>query len=314
MLHDCIIIGGGIAGTQAAIQLGRYSTHKVLVIDSGYGRSSVCHTYHNIIGWPEGVTGEHLRQTGREQAEALGIEFLEQTVTEASRDGEQFVVMTGDGKRFFAHTLLLATGMMDRYPNIPGLRDALGYSVYICPDCDGYEIVDRKTVLIGSGEHGSGMAVLLAERTPYLTYVNHEQEPIEERLVDHLRKLGIDYEEQAVVEVRVDDDRDIQSVVLEDGRELEAECGFIAFGGSHVRTELADQLGVTLEGNRHIKTDPRTKMTDVEGVWAAGDIGLHSELSTIAMGEGTQAAIWIHKKLRKINKSRSQQVHIRQKG
>ncbi|OWR28356.1 pyridine nucleotide-disulfide oxidoreductase [Saccharibacillus sp. O23] len=304
MLHDCIIIGGGIAGTQAAIQLGRYSAHKVLVIDSGYGRSSVCHTYHNIIGWPEGVTGEDLRQTGRKQAEALGIEFLEQTVTETARDGERFIVTTGDGQRFSAHTLLLATGMMDRYPDIPGLREALGYSVYICPDCDGYEIVDRKTVLIGSGEHGSGMAVLLAERTPHLTYVNHERAPIEKRLIDNLRKHGIEYEEQPVTEVRVDDDHDIRSVVLEDGRVLEADRGFIAFGGSHVRTELADQLGITLEGNRHIKTDPRTKMTDVEGVWAAGDIGLHSELSTIAMGEGTQAAIWIHKKLRKINKSR----------
>ncbi len=304
MRHDCIIIGGGIAGTQAAIQLGRYSAHKVLVIDSGHGRSSVCHTYHNIIGWPEGVTGEHLRETGREQAEALGIEFLEQTVTEAERDGEGFVVTTGDGQKFSAHTLLLATGMSDRYPDLPGLREALGYSVYICPDCDGYEIVDRKTVLIGSGEHGSGMAVLLAERTPYLTYVNHEKAPIEEHLLEKLRKSGIDYEEQAVAEVRVDDEHDIRSVVLENGRELEAERGFIAFGGSRVHTELAARLGVTLEGNRHVKTDPRTKMTDVEGVWAAGDIGLHSELSTIAMGEGTQAAIWIHKKLRKINKSR----------
>ncbi|GGO06296.1 NAD(P)/FAD-dependent oxidoreductase [Saccharibacillus kuerlensis] len=303
MLYDCIIIGGGIAGTQAAIQLGRYSTHKVLVIDSGYGRSSVCHTYHNIIGWPEGVTGDYLRKTGREQAEQLGVEFIQETVTETARDGEKFLVITGKGQRFSAHTLLIATGVMDRYPEIPGLRNALGYSVYICPDCDGYEIVDRKTVLIGSGEHGSGMAVLLAERTPNLTYVNHELEPIEEHLIDHLRELGIDYEEQKVTEVHADENRDIQSVVLEDGRVLEAECGFIAFGGNHVRVELAEQLGVTLEDNRHIKTDSRTKMTDVDGVWAAGDIGLHSELSTIAMGEGTQAAIWIHKKLRKIHKS-----------
>lgn len=303
MVYDCIIIGGGIAGTQAAIQLGRYSGHNVLVIDSGHGRSSVCHTYHNIIGWPEGVTGEHLRKVGREQAKGLGIEFMEGTVTEAARDGERFVLTTGDGNRFAAHTVLIATGMLDRYPEIDGLRHALGYSVYICPDCDGYEIVDRKTVLIGSGEHGSGMAVLLAERTPHVTYINHEQKPIEQRLIDHLQEIGVTYIEQPVAEVRSDDQRDIQSVVLQDGTVIEAERGFIAFGGNHVRTELAEQLGVTLESNRHIKTDSRTKMTDVEGVWVAGDIGLHSELSTIAMGEGTQAAIWIHKKLRKIHKS-----------
>ncbi|MCQ4085261.1 NAD(P)/FAD-dependent oxidoreductase [Saccharibacillus sp. JS10] len=303
MVYDCIIIGGGIAGTQAAIQLGRYSTHNVLVVDSGHGRSSVCHTYHNIIGWEEGVTGEHLRQVGRKQAETLGIEFMEATVTEASRDGERFVLTTGDGTRLITHTVLIATGLLDRYPEIEGLRHALGYSIYICPDCDGYEIVDRKTVLIGSGEHGSGMAVLLAERTPHVTYINHEQQPIEPKLLEHLREKGIRYEEQKVIEVRSDEHRDIQSVVLEDGQVIEAEKGFIAFGGNHVRTELAQQLGVTLESNRHIKTDPRSKMTDVDGVWVAGDIGLHSELSTIAMGEGTQAAIWIHKKLRKIHKS-----------
>ncbi|MEJ8307211.1 NAD(P)/FAD-dependent oxidoreductase [Saccharibacillus sacchari] len=303
MVYDCIIIGGGIAGTQAAIQLGRYSGHNVLVIDSGHGRSSVCHTYHNIIGWPEGVTGEHLRKVGREQAKGLGIEFIEGTVTEAARDGERFVLTTGDGNRFTAHTVLIATGMLDRYPDIQGLRHALGYSIYICPDCDGYEIVDRKTVLIGSGEHGSGMAALLAERTPHVTYINHEQKPIEQRLLDHLEEIGVAYIEQPVAEVRSDEHHDIQSVVLADGTVIEAERGFIAFGGNHVRSELAEQLGVTLESNRHIKTDSRTKMTDVEGVWVAGDIGLHSELSTIAMGEGTQAAIWIHKKLRKIHKS-----------
>jgi len=303
MVYDCIIIGGGIAGTQAAIQLGRYSTHNVLVVDSGHGRSSVCHTYHNIIGWEEGVTGEHLRQVGRKQAEKLGIEFKEATVTEASRDGERFVLTTGDGTRLIAHTVLIATGLLDRYPEIEGLRHALGYSIYICPDCDGYEIVDRKTVLIGSGEPGSGMAVLLAERTPHVTYINHEKEPIEPKLLEHLREKGIRYEEQKVVEVRSDEHRDIQSVVLEDGQVIEAEKGFIAFGGNHVRTELAQQLGVTLESNRHIQTDPRSKMTNVDGVWVAGDVGLHSELSTIAMGEGTQAAIWIHKKLRKIHKS-----------
>lgn len=303
MLYDCIIIGGGIAGTQAAIQLGRYSTHRILVIDAGHGRSSICHTYHNIIGWPEGVTGEHLRKVGQEQAESLGAEYIQDTALEAARDGERFVVTTGTGKRFSAHTILLATGMLDRYPDIPGLQHALGYSVYICPDCDGYEIIDRKTVLIGSGEHASGMAVLLAERTPHLTYVNHDREPIEERLLQHLQKIGVDYEEQRVTEVRANEHRELEAIVLEDGRVLEAERGFIAFSGKHVRTELAEQLGVTLESNRHVKTDPRTKMTDVEGVWAAGDIGLHSELSTIAMGEGTQAAIWIHKKLRKIHKS-----------
>lgn len=67
---DCLIIGGGIAGLQAAVQLGRYQ-HNVTVIDKGYGRSTLCRSYHNILGWPDGVSGDQLRALGRMQTERL---------------------------------------------------------------------------------------------------------------------------------------------------------------------------------------------------------------------------------------------------
>ncbi|MEC0247881.1 FAD-dependent oxidoreductase, partial [Paenibacillus chitinolyticus] len=76
MTYDSIIVGGGIAGLQAAIQLGRYG-HRVLVIDAGYGRSTLCANYHNVLGYPDGISGEELRRTGRGQAEALGVAFAE---------------------------------------------------------------------------------------------------------------------------------------------------------------------------------------------------------------------------------------------
>ncbi len=75
MRYDCVIIGGGIAGLQAAIQLGRYR-HHVLVIDAGVGRSTLCRSYHNLLGYPDGVSGEHLRTVGRKQAEGLGVQFV----------------------------------------------------------------------------------------------------------------------------------------------------------------------------------------------------------------------------------------------
>ena len=73
--YDSMIVGGGIAGLQAAIQLGRYE-HRVLVIDAGYGRSTLCKSYHNLLGWPDGVSGEELRRLGRLQAEKLGVTFV----------------------------------------------------------------------------------------------------------------------------------------------------------------------------------------------------------------------------------------------
>ena len=74
MDYQCIIVGGGIAGLQAAIQLGRYM-HRVLVIDSADGRSTLCHSYHNILGYPNGVSGQHLREIGKAMLKNSELNF-----------------------------------------------------------------------------------------------------------------------------------------------------------------------------------------------------------------------------------------------
>lgn len=299
-VKDCIIIGGGIAGLQAAIQLGRYSAYDVLVIDRGTGRSTICKSYRNILGWPDGVPGEELRRRGRQQAESVGVTFAADDIRKAGRDEAQYFVLTGkDGVQYRAKTLLLATGVMDRFPKLPGLMPTLGTSVFVCPDCDGYEIQDRKTVVMGSGDPGASMAVLLSERTNDIIYINHEGEPASSEHMSQLAELGIPYIEKKVSEIR-EEGGILSAVVLEDGSIVSAERGFISFGGNMIYSELAEQLGAELEHNRHVKTDPRSKMTSVELLWAAGDLGVHSELTTVAMGEGATAAIWINKTLKKM--------------
>ncbi len=170
-------------------------------------------------------------------------------------------------------------------------------SVYVCPDCDGYEIQNRKTLLLGSGNVGAKMALLLSGRTSDLTYINHEKQPIDEEKHRLMHRSGIRYIEQAVLEIVEENDGYIKAARLEDGSLLAAERGFIAFGNNHVRSELAAQLGVELHHNKHVQVDPRSKMTNVENVWAAGDLGVHAEQVTAAMGDGAIAAIWIHKAL-----------------
>ncbi|MEX3615873.1 NAD(P)/FAD-dependent oxidoreductase [Paenibacillus glucanolyticus] len=300
-VKDCIIIGGGIAGLQAAIQLGRYSAYDVLVIDRGTGRSTICKSYRNILGWPDGVSGEELRQRGRKQAEAVGVAFAADDIRKAERDEARHFVLTGkDGAQYRARTLLLATGLMDRFPELPGLMSTLGSSVFVCPDCDGYEIQNRKTVVMGSGDPGASMALLLSERTRDIIYVNHEGKPASSEHMRQLAELGIPYVEKKVAEIRSEESGIISAVVLEDGSLLPAERGFISFGGNSIYSELAEQLGAELEHNRHVITDPRSKMTSVEWLWAAGDLGVHSELTTVAMGEGATAAIWINKTLKQL--------------
>ncbi|MDQ0339266.1 thioredoxin reductase [Caldalkalibacillus uzonensis] len=297
MSYDCIIIGGGIAGLQAAIQLGRYQRH-VLVIDTGYGRSTLCRSYHNLLGWPDGVSGETLRQLGQQHAQALGISFVQDEAVHVEKVGGQFVVSVKNGDVYRGKRLLLATGVLDRFPPLPGLIPCLGLTVYICPDCDGYEVRNKKTVVLGSGKSGAHMALTLTYWTKDVTYINHEQQPLPEELSLQLASKSIPHlQEPAEHIVTGDEEWRICGVRLRSGQMVEAERGFLAFGGNEVKSDLAAQLGVERLENKHIVTDPRTKMTNVKHVWAAGDVTVHSEQVTIAMGEGSQAAIWIHKSL-----------------
>jgi thioredoxin reductase (NADPH) len=297
LLYDCIIVGGGIAGLQAAIQLGRYG-HKVLVIDSGHGRSTLCQSYHNLLGWPEGISGEKLRKLGRVHAESYGIDFIEDIVTQVRKSELGFDFMLEiSNERYESRTLLLATGVLDRFPAFPELIPCLGLTVYVCPDCDGYEIRDRRTIVMGSGETGAEMALILHAYTQDLVYINHEMQFVKEATLHKLKLKEISYFAEAMEGIRTNPEGHFQGVQLQKGRFIEAERGFIAFGGNEVRTQLAEQLGIKRINNKHIITDPRSKMTSVPNVWAAGDVGIHAEQVSVAMGEGSLSAIWIHKAL-----------------
>ncbi|MFE6073437.1 NAD(P)/FAD-dependent oxidoreductase [Paenibacillus sp. NPDC057886] len=299
--YDCIIVGGGLAGLQAAIQMGRYSSHRVLVVDAGEGRSTLCRTYHNILGFPDGVSGEELRSKGRMQAERTGVYFEKDRIVKAGRLGEQIQLFGSSGSEYMAKTVLLATGLTDRIPAIPGLTPTLGRTVYVCPDCDGYEIQDQRTILLGAGEAGANMAMVLIQRTNELLYINHEQSPISAELHRSMKEAGVRYLEAAVQEVQQMEDGHITGVLTEDGQIYESERGFVAFGGNRVHYELAEQLGAVIADNKHVEANARS-MQAAPNVWIAGDLGLHAEQATVAMGEGSIAAIWIHKALQQMKK------------
>ncbi|MGN7381713.1 NAD(P)/FAD-dependent oxidoreductase [Paenibacillus sp. SAFN-117] len=297
MSYECIIVGGGIAGLQAAIQLGRYE-HRVLVIDAGSGRSVLCRQYHNLLGWPEGVSGEYLRQLGRQHAENHDVEFADDFIVDAYRDEPGFVLKSRSGREYHCLTLLLATGVVDRIPDdLPELLPCLGITVYVCPDCDGYEIRGLSTLVLGSGEAGARMALTLQPRTHQLVYINHGRQEVKPDTAARLKHKQIPIIDQAIGEVLVEGDGHFRGVRLTNGELVQAERAFVAFGGNLVNSQLAEKLGIERLENKHILTDPRTKMTNVRNVWAAGDIAVHSEQAAIAMGDGSQAAIWIHKAL-----------------
>lgn len=297
MKMDAIIIGGGIAGLQAAIQLGRYM-HAVTVVDSGYGRSVLCRRYQNLLGWPDGVSGLTLRTTGRLQAERLGVTFIEDEVIHVEhQEGGFLATLRHQQQEVQGSLVLLATGVMDRFTPLPGLVECFGLSVYVCPDCDGFEARDRETIVMGSGDIGAHMALALAYWTNRITFVNHELKPISNDVKSLLTEEGILTINEEISKVVTASIGQFTGVELASGKYIRGERAFIAFGGNEVRSDLAFQLGAERLENGHIVTDPRTKMTSVSNLWAAGDIGIHSEMLSVAMAEGTLSAVWMHKSL-----------------
>ena len=295
---DCIIIGGGIAGLQAAIQLGRYK-HSIMVIDSNQGRSTICKGYQNILGWPDGVSGEELRKLGKIHAEKYGVEFLNGVVISLQKEKNHFLIQTSSNQTFQARTVFLATGLVDHLPKLENLLPCLGKSIYVCPDCDGYEVSDKKTIVLGSGNTGASMAATLTYWTNDVTFINHTKEQPDSKKVKELEDLNIEIINETLTRILLDDKGNFAGVELENGKTISGEKGFTGFSGNKINAELAEQVGVNLNDSRHIIVNPRTKETSVEGIWAGGDLTAHSEQVTISMGDGSQAAIWIHKRLLK---------------
>ncbi|MGG3943936.1 NAD(P)/FAD-dependent oxidoreductase [Peribacillus psychrosaccharolyticus] len=294
--QDCLIIGGGIAGLQCAIQLGRYN-HDVTVIDSEQGRSTITWGFHNLLGWPKGITGPELRKLGREHAEQCNVTFLKDRVVSVKKDSDIFIVKTAQNNTYEAKTIFIATGITDNLPKINNLMPCLGKSIYICPDCDGFEITNKNTAIIGGGNAGANMALTLTYWTHLLTFINHTKAPIDDKLMTELNKLKIPVINEAVTDILLDLDGQLTGIQLESGNIISCERGFTAFSGNKLNNELTTQLGVKHDQRNHVLADPRTKETNITGVWAGGDLLAHSEQVTISMGDGSQAAIWIHKRL-----------------
>ncbi|EIT86754.1 Reductase [Fictibacillus macauensis ZFHKF-1] len=299
--YECLIIGGGIAGLQAGIQLGRYQRN-VLLVDAHSGRSSLCRKYRNLLGYPDGVSGKTLRENGQKQLEKVGVPIVSDYVTAIERQGDGTFVVSTATTQWQTQTLLLATGITDRLPAIPSLKECLGESIYICPDCDGYEALDRNVIVIGAGEAGCQMALALLSWARRVTYIHHEDPLLSANQKHALQQQGISYVQKKVKAIITSRFSIFAGVQLEDDSLLMGDCAFVAFGGNIVHTELLRSLGVHMHKG-HIVTDARTKETSIHNIWAAGDVTAHSEQVAIAMGDGVQAAIWIQKKLKGMKKS-----------
>lgn len=284
---DCLVIGGGPAGLAAAVYLARFR-RDVVVVDGGASRASWIPISHNIVGFPEGVSGTDLLARLRGQATEFGARIVAGEVTGLRRTEAGFEAVL-DGGRLTAARVLLATGGLDVEPELPGIRDAVRRGlVRYCPICDAYEVTGRKVALIAFGTCRIREALLLRGYTDDLTVLTLGQRmemSAEDRRT--LEEAGVRLLQAPVAALDVQGDS-IVAWQLGDGSEHRFDAIYSALG-TRVRSGLATALGAAADEDGALLVD-RHQQTTVPGLFAAGDVVAGLSQVSVASGHAAVAA------------------------
>ena len=302
MNYDVIIVGGSYAGLAAAMQLGR-ARRDVLVVDAGQRRNqSVAHA-HGILGF-DGESPAVIAAKGKAQVLAYPtVRWLDATVSGARAVADGFVVGAGGGEHG-ARRLILATGLVDDVPSIPGVRERWGRTVFHCPYCDGYELERGKLGVLGAGPLAVHYASIAADwGTPGETVIftdmhTDEGAVLTDDEVAQLASRGIRVERARALEARDAPGGGIELLVGGGGRyELAA---LFVMPRTSIPGDFVRQLGCEVEAvpaGSIYKTDARTKETTVAGVFACGDAALAQHSVSYAIADGARAGIGAHQSL-----------------
>lgn len=298
-LYDCIVIGAGPAGLSASVFLARY-LRKTLTFHHNSPRNEYAHGVHGFLGH-HGIRPSELLARGRDEVTSHGGLIIEACVNAVEQvSAECFRVSAGSegtaAKVFEAQRILLATGLRDLTPDCPGFREFYGSSVFHCPDCDGYEVTDKRVAVFAPGKNAVTFTTHLRTWTRQLTFLTDRREMADSDLAT-LEKLDVPIRTEAIVGLEGDEStRQLRRVLFSEGKPLECDALFFNLG-TELASNFHETLGCRLDDESGLVWVDKTQKTSVEGVYAAGDITPHSQLAVVAAAEGAMAAIHIHKSL-----------------
>ncbi len=290
---DVLIVGAGPAGLTAATYLGRFR-RSVLVADGGEPRACWIPVSHNMAGFPDGITGPAILTRMREQALEYGAVIEQGRVETLRPDGDGFIA-TLNGRSVRARAVILATGLMDHHPDLPGVEDAIKRSlVRICPICDAYEAIDKCIAIIGDGDLGVREAAFMRTYTDRVTLI-HVGPPEALTQREALDRLGITLVECAIEAVEIEDDH--ITALNWGGQRHGFELLYSALGTTP-NAELARALSINLTDDDLLNVDAHNA-TSIPGLYAAGDVVKGLNQIAVATSDAALAATDIHNRLRK---------------
>lgn len=291
--REVIVIGGGIAGLSAAIYLGR-AQRDTLVVDSGHSMAKWEPVVENYLGFPKGVGGEELLENGRKQAGKHDVQFVEDEIEEIeAREG--LFVLRGKKQVYQTNRLLLATGIFHLPPEIPGVKECLGHSMFFCKDCDGFRVREKRIAICGANNEAVEYALgMLMYSACVMIATNGEKPRWSEQ---HAR--WIEEYEIPVHEGKIDDvehrERKILGLRFASGRKVKMDYIFTT-RGDVFHTKLAESLGAKLDEDGQIAVD-QCMRTTVPNLYAAGCVTPANCQMIIAAGQGAAAAQAINRDL-----------------
>jgi len=295
MRHDAIIIGGSFAGLSAAVYIAR-GRRSVCIVDTGLPRNRFSRHSHGFFA-NDGSAPHAMLATARSQVAAYPtVTFVDGEATTATKTSDGFSVTLASNVVLESARLVLAFGISDELPAIPGLAERWGESVLHCPYCHGYEFSGQRLGVLHVSPKSIHQAMLISEWGPTTLYLNGGSEPDAESLAE-LRKRRVAVEPALVKALHGDDSR-LSSIELADGRLSATDALYVA-PRTRLNSDTALQLGCELDDAQFgpiVRTDAE-KMTTVPGVYAAGDITRGAHTVTWAAADGVTAGLAVHRSL-----------------
>jgi thioredoxin reductase len=301
-MYDAIIVGGGFAGLAAALPLAR-ARRRVLVVDAGDPRNRYAGHVHNFLGH-DGREPAAIRAQARRQLAAYPtVAFADGAAVAARREGDGFVLDIDSGggrRREGGRRLVLATGVRDELPPLPGLWERWGETVVHCPYCHGYELAGKPLGVLGGAGDANAMAAhkaaLLPDWGPTILFAQGGAEPDGEGAA-LLAARGVTIEHTPVVAL-LGEAPALDGVRLADGRTI-ALGGLFVAPRTRPASALAEQLGCVFDEGPfgpYVRVS-EFKETTVPGVFAAGDVATAMHAAPLAAAAGMLAGVGAHRSL-----------------
>ncbi len=290
---DVIITGGSYSGLSAGMSLGR-SLRNVLIIDNGKPCNRQTPHSHNFVTH-DGKTPSEIAQLAKKDVEKYNtVQFYNGTVVKTQKTTEGFEIETSSGEKFNAKKLILASGVKDIMPDIPGFAECWGISVIHCPYCHGYEVKNEVTGILSNGDMAYEFSKLIFNLTKNLTLFTNGKAALTEEQLEKLKQNKIILDEDEIESIQ-HTNGSIQKIIFKNGKEIPLQALYAKIPFEQ-NLNVSDDLGCELTEQGFIKVDMMQKTT-VPGVFACGDNVTMMRSVANAVAQGNFAGAVVNKEL-----------------